>query len=39
MVGQITNWNTMNEDYKIFQRDRQGRRDRGVALYVKEYID
>ncbi|PKU41567.1 hypothetical protein llap_8142 [Limosa lapponica baueri] len=31
-------WNLAIEGYKLFRRDRQGRRGRGVALYVKEWI-
>ncbi|PKU48939.1 glycerol kinase [Limosa lapponica baueri] len=27
------------DGYKLFRRDRQGRRGRGVALYVKEWIE
>lgn len=33
------NWNTAIERYKLFRRDSQGRRHRGVALYVKKLID
>ena len=33
------NWTTEIEDYKLFRRDRQGRRSRGVALYIREWKD
>jgi len=33
------NWNTTIEGYKLFRRDRQGRRDRRVTLCVKKWID
>ena len=33
------NWNTLIEDYRLFRRDRQGRRSGGVALYVRKWID
>ncbi|PKU36968.1 hypothetical protein llap_12730 [Limosa lapponica baueri] len=33
------NWSVAIEGYKLFRRDRQGRRGRGVALYVKEWIE
>lgn len=29
-------WSAAVEDYKLFRRDRQGRRGIGVALYVKK---
>ena len=32
-------WNTLIEDYRLFRRDRQGRRGGGVALYVRKWID
>ena len=32
-------WNTLIEDYRLFRRDRQGKRGSGVALYVKKWID
>lgn len=32
-------WNNAVEGYKLFRRYRQGRKDGGVALYVKEWID
>ncbi|GAB0203330.1 hypothetical protein GRJ2_002798600 [Grus japonensis] len=33
------NWSAAMDGYKLFRRDRQGRRGDGVALYVREYID
>ncbi len=27
------------DGYKLFRRDRQGRKGGGVALYIKEYFD
>ncbi|XP_068520926.1 uncharacterized protein [Anas acuta] len=33
------NWNTGMEGYKLYRRDRQGRKGGGVALYVKKWID
>ena len=33
------NWNTLIENYRLFGRDRQGRRGGGVALYVRKWID
>ena len=33
------NWNTLIEDYRLFRRDRQGRRGGGIALYVWKWID
>ncbi|KAK4818760.1 hypothetical protein QYF61_018932 [Mycteria americana] len=30
------NWSAAMDGYKLFRRDRQGRRDSGVALYVRE---
>ncbi|KAK4832671.1 LOW QUALITY PROTEIN: hypothetical protein QYF61_024967 [Mycteria americana] len=33
------NWSAAMEGYKLFRRDRQGRRGSGVALYVREYFD
>ena len=30
------NWNTLIEDYRLFVRDRQGRRGGRVALYVRK---
>ncbi|PKU42055.1 hypothetical protein llap_7636 [Limosa lapponica baueri] len=32
-------WSVAIDGYKLFRRDRQGRRGRGVALYVKERIE
>ena len=32
-------WNTLIEDYRLFRRDRQGRRGGRVALYVWKWID
>ncbi|PKU28413.1 mitochondrial fission process protein 1 [Limosa lapponica baueri] len=32
-------WSVAIEGYKLFRRDRQGRRGRSVALYVKEWIE
>jgi len=32
-------WNTLIEDYRLFRRDRQGRRGGRVALYVRKWID
>lgn len=32
-------WNASTEGYKLFRRDRQGRRGRGVALCVRKGID
>ena len=29
-------WNTLIEDYRLFRRDRQGRRGGGVAPYVRK---
>ena len=31
-------WNTLIEDYRLFRRDRQGRRGGGVALYVRMFV-
>jgi len=33
------NWNTLIEDYRLFRRDRQGRRGGGIAPYVRKWID
>ncbi|PKU31493.1 rna-directed dna polymerase from mobile element hypothetical protein [Limosa lapponica baueri] len=33
------NWNAVMDGYKLFRRDRQGRRGGGVALYVRECFD
>ncbi|PKU40120.1 adaptin ear-binding coat-associated protein 1 [Limosa lapponica baueri] len=32
-------WNAVMDGYKLFRKDRQGRRGRGVALYVRECFD
>ncbi|PKU40284.1 glycerol kinase [Limosa lapponica baueri] len=32
-------WSVAIEGYKLFRRDRQGRRGGGVALYVKEWLE
>ncbi|KAK4810586.1 hypothetical protein QYF61_007323 [Mycteria americana] len=33
------NWSAAIDGYKLFKRDRQGRRGGGVALYVRECLD
>ncbi|PKU34390.1 rna-directed dna polymerase from mobile element jockey-like [Limosa lapponica baueri] len=33
------NWNAAMDGYKLFRRNRQGRRGRGVALYIRECFD
>lgn len=33
------NWNTMIKGYELFESHRRGRRGRGVALYVKKWMD
>ncbi|PKU43819.1 nipped-b-like protein [Limosa lapponica baueri] len=33
------NWNAVMDGYKLFRRDRQGRRGGGVALYIREAFD
>ncbi|KAJ7425137.1 mitochondrial fission process protein 1 [Willisornis vidua] len=33
------NWSAAMGGYKLFRKDRQGRRGRGVALYVRESLD
>ena len=33
------NWSAATDGYKLFRRDRQGRRGGGVALYVRECFD
>ena len=33
------NWDTTTEGYQLFKKNRQGRKVRGVAPYVKERID
>ncbi|GAB0183530.1 hypothetical protein GRJ2_000818300 [Grus japonensis] len=37
--GDLHNWRAAVVGYKLFRRDRQGRRGSGVALYVKECFD
>lgn len=37
--GESHNWNRMIKAYQLFGRDRKGRRGKGVALYVKKWID
>ncbi|CAM4394956.1 unnamed protein product [Caretta caretta] len=32
-------WSTVMDGYKLFRKDRQGRKGRGVALYVREHYD
>ena len=32
-------WNTLIEDYRLFRRDRQGRRGSRVGFYVRKWID
>ncbi|KAK4805875.1 hypothetical protein QYF61_025742 [Mycteria americana] len=33
------NWSVATDGYKLFRRDKQGRRGGGVALYVRECLD
>jgi len=33
------NWSVAIEGYRLFRRDRQGRRGGGVVLYVKKWIE
>ncbi|KAK4817118.1 hypothetical protein QYF61_027981 [Mycteria americana] len=33
------NWSVAMDGYKLFRRDRQGRRGGGVALYIRECLD
>ncbi|XP_010288683.1 PREDICTED: UV excision repair protein RAD23 homolog B-like, partial [Phaethon lepturus] len=33
------NWSAAADGYRLFRRDRQGRRGKGVALYVKKWIE
>ncbi|KAK4824001.1 hypothetical protein QYF61_009126 [Mycteria americana] len=35
----MRNWSAAMDGYKLFRRDRQGRRGDGVALYVRECFD
>ncbi|KAK4830743.1 hypothetical protein QYF61_013193 [Mycteria americana] len=37
--GDSHNWSAAMDGYKLFRRDRQGRRGGGVALYVRESLD
>ena len=38
--GEMThNWSAAMDGYKLFIRDRQGMRGRGVAVYVRECFD
>ncbi|KAK4821712.1 hypothetical protein QYF61_027784 [Mycteria americana] len=37
--GDLHNWSAAMDGYKLFRRDRRGRRGGGVALYVKECLD
>ncbi|KAK4827898.1 LOW QUALITY PROTEIN: hypothetical protein QYF61_022321 [Mycteria americana] len=37
--GDSHNWSAAMDGYKLFRRDRQGRRGGGVALYVRECLD
>jgi len=32
-------WSAVMDGYKLIRRDRQGRKDGGVALYIKECFD
>ncbi|TRZ07713.1 hypothetical protein HGM15179_019397 [Zosterops borbonicus] len=32
-------WSTALDGYKLFRRDRKGRRGRGMALYIREAFD
>ena len=32
-------WSTALDGYKLFRRDRKGRRGGGVALYIREAFD
>lgn len=36
---ELQNWNTASDGYKLFQKDRLGRRGRAVAVCVEEWID
>ena len=35
----LHNWSAATDGYKLFRRDRQGRRGGGVALYLRECFD
>ncbi|KAK4826884.1 hypothetical protein QYF61_012072 [Mycteria americana] len=37
--GDSHNWSAVMDGYKLFRRDRRGRRGGGVALYVRECLD
>ncbi|KAK4806641.1 hypothetical protein QYF61_021237 [Mycteria americana] len=37
--GDSHNWSAAMDGYKLFRRDRRGRRGGGVALYVRECLD
>ncbi|KAK4816014.1 hypothetical protein QYF61_011004 [Mycteria americana] len=37
--GDSHNWSAAMDGYKLFRRDRRGRRGGGVALYVRERLD
>ncbi|KAK4826282.1 hypothetical protein QYF61_007129 [Mycteria americana] len=37
--GDSHNWSAVMDGYKLFRRDRRGRRGGGVALYVRESLD
>jgi len=32
-------WSVAIDGYRLFRRDRQGRRGRGLALYIKKWIE
>jgi len=36
---ELHDWNTLIEHYRLLRRNRQGRRDGRVALYVRRWID
>lgn len=36
---ELQDWNILIKDYKLFRKDRQGRRCGVVVLYVKKWID
>lgn len=35
----LHNWNAVMDGYKLFTRDRLGRRGNGIALYARECFD
>ena len=35
----LHNWSAAMDGYKLFRRDRQGRRGGGVSLYVREHFN